>query len=354
MVHPRCAPLPRLDAVSPRSQSLKAEDWRALCEQAQAQGEHLYQSMPGGSQFNLPQGLGRGGDRTVSLRGGLTLEIRCAELQQTLHIEQQHGATFPLVAKFYLAGMSHIQTLNASDIPADYSELAGYHYLYHLPNHTEIEEWPAGQPLHLVTIYANADYFAEFSTNYFPLPQPLQKLLEGDAAQRFHQSLGPMTATMRRLVQQIVHCPYQGLMQQLYLEGKALELLALQFAAWAEERPSGEALRLRSHDIQQLHQAREILIQQANHPPSLKELAHQVGLNDRKLKQGFRQLFGTTVFGYLQTYRMEQAQEMLKNADVTVAQVAQRVGYRNPEAFSTAFRRQFAVSPKAYQLGQRR
>ncbi|MEO0377755.1 MAG: helix-turn-helix transcriptional regulator, partial [Cyanobacteria bacterium P01_A01_bin.17] len=74
---------------------------------------------------------------------------------------------------------------------------------------------------------------------------------------------------------------------------------------------------------------------------------------DRKLNQGFRQLFGTTVFGYLQRHRMQQAQSLLHDSDLSIAKVAATVGYRSPEAFSTAFRRQFAVSPKAYQLGQR-
>ncbi|NET51062.1 MAG: helix-turn-helix transcriptional regulator, partial [Merismopedia sp. SIO2A8] len=72
-----------------------------------------------------------------------------------------------------------------------------------------------------------------------------------------------------------------------------------------------------------------------------------------KLKQGFRHLFGTTVFGYLCNYRMEQAQQLLHSPHITIAQVAVQVGYRNPEAFSTAFRRKFAVGPKAYQLRQR-
>ena len=83
------------------------------------------------------------------------------------------------------------------------------------------------------------------------------------------------------------------------------------------------------------------------------ELAHEVGLNDYKLKQGFRHLFGKTVFGYLRDYRMEQAQHLLQQSNLTITQVAAQVGYRNPEAFSTAFRRTFAISPKAYPLGQR-
>ena len=59
------------------------------------------------------------------------------------------------------------------------------------------------------------------------------------------------------------------------------------------------------------------------------------------------------MFGYLQQYRMEQAQLLLQDRELSVAKVAATVGYRSPEAFSTAFRRQFAVSPKAYQLGRR-
>ena len=113
---------------------------------------------------------------------------------------------------------------------------------------------------------------------------------------------------------------------------------------------SSKPKTLRSDEVERLHHAREILIQQSAEPPSLKELARQVGLNDRKLKQGFRHLFNTTVFGYLQNYRMQQAKQLLNQSNLTIAAVAARVGYRNPEAFSTAFRRKFSISPKAYQL----
>jgi AraC-like DNA-binding protein len=50
---------------------------------------------------------------------------------------------------------------------------------------------------------------------------------------------------------------------------------------------------------------------------------------------------------------MQQAKHLLHDSDLSIAAIAAMVGYRNPEAFSTAFRRKFAVSPKAYQLSQR-
>ncbi|NJK61978.1 MAG: helix-turn-helix transcriptional regulator [Synechococcaceae cyanobacterium SM2_3_1] len=82
---------------------------------------------------------------------------------------------------------------------------------------------------------------------------------------------------------------------------------------------------------------------------SLLDLARQVGLNDFKLKRGFRAMLGTTVFGYLQTYRMEQVQYLLLDRRLSVAAIAQRVGYVNPSAFWAAFRRHFGTTPKALQ-----
>jgi len=333
---------------------LTQADWRSLYDWAEKRGEQLYQSVTGGTHIRLPQSIGDGGDRSISLRSGLSITIRQGKLKRTIRYLSEHESSFPLVAKFYLAGRSRVQTPDSTDIASDYAETTGRHYLYYLPNLTEVEEWPAEELLHVVYVSVDPSYFRTFDLSQTALSTPLQTLLQGDVTQRFHQSLGRMTSAMRQVLQQIVHCPYDGMMQQLYLESKALELLALQFSSWTEQPCQCQVVTLRSHDINQLHQARDILQKRSDQPPSLTELARQVGLNDRKLKQGFRQLFGTTVFGYLQTYRMEQAKLLLRDADCTIAQVALKVGYTNPEAFSTAFRRKFAVSPKAYQLGQLR
>lgn len=83
-------------------------------------------------------------------------------------------------------------------------------------------------------------------------------------------------------------------------------------------------------------------------PPSLLDLARQVGINDRKLKQGFRQVFGTTVFGYLHDYRMEQARLLLIEQKLAIALVAHTVGYSHLSHFATAFRKKFGVNPSTY------
>lgn len=102
-------------------------------------------------------------------------------------------------------------------------------------------------------------------------------------------------------------------------------------------------------DLKRLHQAKEILTHRLTNPPSLMELSRQVGLNDYKLKQGFRHIFGTTVFAYLRACRMKRAQQLLIAQELSIAQVAHAVGYASQSRFCDAFKKQFGTTPKAYQ-----
>ena len=148
-------------------------------------------------------------------------------------------------------------------------------------------------------------------------------------------------------------CPYQGNVRQRYLESKTLELLALKLEQMRQpEVVSNNKISLKSDDIHRLYQARQILLTDIEHPPSLLELARQVGINDFKLKRGFRQIFGTTVFGCLYEHRMERAKQLLDTHHLKVAQIAQTVGYANPSQFSAAFKRKFGFSPKVYRQQQ--
>ena len=332
--------------------ALTQSEFENLMVEAYEQGEPIYEPTELGYQLQIPQQIGQGDDCVLCLRGGLIVSVRNFQLQQTVELTQYHGDTFPIIAKFYISGGSRVKTPSVPGIAPDYEELAGHSYLYHLPDLTEIEEWQATQPIQLVMLSADVNYFQGLGMTDDALPAPLEHMLQD--TKRFHQPLGKITPAMTQVLQQMLHCPYQGSAQKLYLESKALELFSLQLAILEADSTTPQPNPQKSIDLERIRYAQEILEKQLCNPPSLSALARQVGLNDCTLKRGFRQLLGTTVFGYLRACRMQQAQKQLRSPHVTVAQVAAQVGYRNPEAFSTAFRRQFAISPKAYQLRHRR
>ena len=110
---------------------------------------------------------------------------------------------------------------------------------------------------------------------------------------------------------------------------------------------NGTKRQLNPQDKERVYQAREILERAMADPPSLQQLAEQVGIGDYKLKQDFRTAFGTTVFGYLRSHRLEQARQLLTTRTMNVSEVAQLVGYSSLSKFTAAFKKQFGVLPSA-------
>ncbi|RPD38715.1 helix-turn-helix domain-containing protein [Chitinophaga barathri] len=78
---------------------------------------------------------------------------------------------------------------------------------------------------------------------------------------------------------------------------------------------------------------------------SLGLICRRFGLNEFKLKRGFKQLFGNTVFGFVQEMKMKAARRMLVEKRLNVNEVADHLGYSSPNHFSAAFKKMFGYPP---------
>lgn len=155
----------------------------------------------------------------------------------------------------------------------------------------------------------------------------------------------PADAPIRSLALQMAECPVGEALRPLYLAGKALELGALvleRILGERQPRPARLSPRLR----EQVHLARDRLLETIDTPPSLAELARLSGLNPTKLTSAFRAEFGASVFAYLQEQRLQQAHAMIASGEASVATAAFRVGY-SPAHFSGLFRKRFGIAPSA-------
>ncbi len=102
----------------------------------------------------------------------------------------------------------------------------------------------------------------------------------------------------------------------------------------------------KEYDRERILFAREYLILHIDIPPSLPELSRLAGINEFKLKNGFKELFGQPVFAWLADYRLETARSELMKGDRTVTEIAFELGFSSPQHFSTAFKKKYGVSPK--------
>ena len=181
-------------------------------------------------------------------------------------------------------------------------------------------------------------------------PLGLRQVIEGTNSDFYHD-MNVITPSMKLALNQILHCPFQGISKRFYLESKCLELIALKLEQLTQNnREPEKAIALKSEDVERIHQAKKILIDNFDNPPSLPELARLVGLNDRKLKQGFRQVFNTTAFGYLHDYRMVEAMSLISTGHMNINEVIRAVGYASRSSFCKAFRKRFGASPNNYRI----
>lgn len=294
--------------------------------------------------LSYPDWLGTGHKRDIELPSGIDLTLHQYRLTQDLvqACSAEQGSCF----EFVFGLKTHSRSCQGKVLSDRQAYLLG--------PHRQDEQWHefAEQDYLAVDIHLAPSLLAALIESYeATLPPGLKHMLaEGDEGDYDCPALDavPITPAMQTALWQILQCPYQGLTRNLFLEAKSLELMALFLEAWNDNRSSKQGLN--QGDWERIHHARQILHTNLQTPPTLMELARQVGLNDRKLKEGFRQVFDTTVFGYLTEQRMATACQLLAQQR-SVAAVAAAVGYASPTAFSGAFRRKFGVTPKAYQLG---
>lgn len=173
------------------------------------------------------------------------------------------------------------------------------------------------------------------------LPAPIERVLAAPGA--FPSFALPMGASLDRRFDEVLHCDARGASRPVHLEANGLELLAAMLDR-VEESARAEA-PISRHDTDRLERARALLLARIEAPPTLAELAREAGLNELKLKAGFRALFGSPVFAYLRAHRMREAERLLRMHEYTVTEVALRVGYANPSKFAAAFKRHFGVRP---------
>jgi AraC-like DNA-binding protein len=155
-----------------------------------------------------------------------------------------------------------------------------------------------------------------------------------------------MSFAMHQCIQEIMHNKLTGGLKLLFLQSKCVELLALQAQMYENSTvPSASIICKSDYDKDCIHFAKDYLIQHAQEPPSLIELAKIAGVNEFKLKQGFREVFNTTVFGYLSDYKLNQARDLLLGGQAPIKDISEQLGYSSVQHFNNAFRKKFGVPP---------
>jgi AraC family transcriptional activator of pyochelin receptor len=150
-------------------------------------------------------------------------------------------------------------------------------------------------------------------------------------------------ATVKAVLFQIFQVRMSPLAQRIFIESKALELIAIILDLYSKGDPA--QFSLSRSDVERIHYAREILLRDLANPPSLSKLAREAGTNEFTLKKGFKEVFEAPVFKYLQQTRLAKAYELFQSTNLQVSEVAGLVGYESVSSFTRAFQAQYGLNP---------
>ncbi len=156
-----------------------------------------------------------------------------------------------------------------------------------------------------------------------------------------------ISAKIFSVIEDIKNCFYRGLTRKIYMESKVYELIALSHYNLDIEKQSRN---LAGDDVEKIKFAAQLIRENIDNPFTIVELARKVGVNQTKLKEGFKTVFGDTVFGYLQEIRMNKARHYLSDTSLSIQEISHLSGYQNVSNFSIAFKRIFGYPPTKLRL----
>ena len=159
-----------------------------------------------------------------------------------------------------------------------------------------------------------------------------------------------ISPSMAVVLSQILSANVHPSMQALYLKGKVYELLSLYFNKSEDANSEQCPFLVDEENVRKIRQAKEIILTHMAEPPSLQALSNEIDLSLSKLKEGFKQLYGDTVYGYLLSHKMEEARRMLESGKYNVNEVGLKIGYSTASHFIAAFKKKYGTTPKKYLL----
>lgn len=223
----------------------------------------------------------------------------------------------------------------------------GHYNITYAPYIRNIVKFEAARHYTLLDIHFTRGYLDKLAP-YFPLLEEFLQRTESSAAGMLSPQHIGISTELQGVIYNMLHCEFNGDLKTIYLQSKVQELLLMSLYRMGGGKPLQEDIRLWPQDYEKIREARDYLLFNMDQPCTVIELAHKVGLNDFKLKKGFKQLYGSTIFDFLLEARIEKARMLLTETGLSIQEIASATGYKNISSFTAAFKKKTGVSPRSF------
>lgn len=294
----------------------------------------------------LPEKYGVGSISCFAFDFGVSLLLINAYLKEPLQISIPGNHPHPIHFHFCVKGdFRHM--LNGSALSYQLNPLMGS--ISATPFGAEQELWfsKGVETVHTNLQIVRAEYLQKADCDLDQMPERLADVFRDTGAEHSYLYESNYNLATAECIREIIENRRRGLTRSTFVEGKAMELLSLQLRQFSEDQdPETRFVAIKKYDLEQILRARELLVEDLQNELTIVELARAVGINQQKLKQGFKRVFGLPVKQYLRNVRLDTARVLIQEGTISVRAAANQVGYRSQSHFSKKFKEKFGILPK--------
>ena len=288
------------------------------------------------------------GRQIIAIRPGLNLHIE--NIKHPIQSYQFEIKQSPLEFGVLLSGQTRCHIKASTNKKEVLYANAGTNTITCLPGSQGILE-QAEAPLVSVGLQVAPEFIYRYlSDESERLPSTFMDIVHGSLQTSF-TFFQRDNDRLQEVARQVLACPVSGVANRILLEGKSMEFLAYHLEQLMPV-PQMSATGLSRKERDQIHMARDLLIESCQYPPSLLDLARSVRLTHTRLNQGFRITFGKTVFEYLRSYRLRKAKSLLLDHSISITEIAHQCGFSDASHFTKSFYKFFGFLPSTYRKMQ--
>ncbi|MBK8623629.1 MAG: helix-turn-helix transcriptional regulator [Saprospiraceae bacterium] len=157
----------------------------------------------------------------------------------------------------------------------------------------------------------------------------------------------PVCCKMESKLLDILHCNAAGIYRKIFLESAVLFLLYQAQKNNFLLQQSCERCNYvnKPGEIDKIQKAKKYILDNLANNLTIAIIANNVGTNECYLKRGFKEVFGQTIFEFIQENRMIKAKHLLHGNNPKITDISYKVGYASLSSFSQSYKNFFGITP---------
>ncbi|MCS4226148.1 AraC family transcriptional regulator [Sphingobacterium sp. BIGb0165] len=226
------------------------------------------------------------------------------------------------------------------------SYLPQHNYIYFTPSESDVEIFFRKDIAYRnFDIYVESDYFHQFVAEMQLVDSFIAQVDKNNFVRLVEAGI-PLSPQMLHILQEMKSCRKTGIQRQYFMKGRTMILLQLLFE-WIDQEKKQSDMNgsYGETDANIFYTVQEFITKNTGEFYTIEQLAIKFGINEYKLKKGFKEISGMGLFQFATKVHIQEAISLLKTTDLSIKEIAFRTGYSSPSSFSVAFKKQYGIAP---------